>query len=258
MAIRVTCAKCHTRFNVSDKFAGKEGPCPKCKTKIKIPKKEEEVVVHAPSAGGAVDSQGRPIVNPVRRKETVLSTVQMVLIGACIAGFLAAAFVLRSAFAEPAEFPMWLMALAAVLIAPALVYVAYAFLRNQDLDFYIGQELWARVGICSVIYAITWLAMPVAYYAFDNSYEMGSYVIAAVVMLVAGGVTGMFCFDLDYLMGSVHFGLYFGICLVGRWLAGVGWFPTNLPGTSRPKTTTTTELGVELMEAATNLMALLF
>lgn len=259
MAIRVTCPKCHTRFNVSDKFAGKEGPCPKCKSKIKVPAKEEEVVVHAPTASGAVDSQGRPIVDPLRRKETVLSTVQLVLIGACIVGFLAAAFVLRSSFTERADFPMWLMGVAAVLIAPALVYVAYAFLRNQDLAFYVGQELWGRVAICSAIYAITWLAMPLAYYAFDNSYEMGSYVIAAVVMFVAGGVTGMLAFDLDYLMGTVHYGLYFGICLVGRWLAGVGWFPTNLPGTARPKTTTTDLFEPEvLIEAATNFMALLF
>ena len=30
----------HTRFKVSDKFAGQEGPCPKCKAKIKIPAKK--------------------------------------------------------------------------------------------------------------------------------------------------------------------------------------------------------------------------
>ena len=48
MPIRVTCSSCHARFNVSDQFAGKEGPCPKCKTMIKIPDKEEEVVIAVP------------------------------------------------------------------------------------------------------------------------------------------------------------------------------------------------------------------
>src|SRR6476661_3159539 len=30
MAIAVVCPSCHARFQVQDKFAGKEGPCPKC------------------------------------------------------------------------------------------------------------------------------------------------------------------------------------------------------------------------------------
>ncbi|MEC8508925.1 MAG: MJ0042-type zinc finger domain-containing protein, partial [Planctomycetota bacterium] len=34
MSIRVTCPGCHARFNVSDQFAGKSGPCPKCKKTI--------------------------------------------------------------------------------------------------------------------------------------------------------------------------------------------------------------------------------
>ena len=50
----------------------------------------------------------------------------------------------------------------------------------------------------------------------------------------------MFCLDLDYLMGSVHYGLYLGICLLGRAIAGLGWVPTNLQGTFSTTTTTTT------------------
>ena len=256
MAIRVTCNKCHTRFNVSDKFAGKEGPCPKCKTKIKVPTKDEEVVIHAPTGSGPKDTAGRPILSPIKRRETVLSTIQLVLIGASVVAFLAVAFLLRSSFTQE-TFPFWLLGVSAALIAPPLVYAGYAFLRNQELDFFVGQELWGRVAICSVIYAITWLAFPVAYFAFDNSYEIGSYVIAAIVMLVAGGVTGMLCFDLDYFMGSVHYGLYMGICLVGRWLAGLGWFPTNLPGTMPVRTSTPTALigAEEFIEFCTNMLA---
>jgi hypothetical protein len=69
--------------------------------------------------------------------------------------------------------------------------------------------------------------MPLAAFAFNDSYEVGSYVIAGAAMLVIGGVTGMLCLDLDYFMGSVHFGLYMGICLLGRWLAGVGVLPIS-------------------------------
>ena len=239
MAIRVTCNKCHTRFNVSDKFAGQTGPCPKCKTPIKIPDKSEEVVIQAPKSDGPTDSQGRAIVDPIRRKETAISAVQLTIIGACVVGFLAIAFVCQS-MVKKEEFPMWLLAVAAFALAPPLVYGAYTFLRDQELDFFVGQELWARVLICSAIYALTWLAFPLAYFAFDDSYELGSYVIAGIAMLGVGGVTGMLSLDLDYFMGSVHYGLYMGVGLLGRYLAGLGTLPTNIidktipvPGTTQ-------------------------
>lgn len=230
MSIRVTCTKCHTRFNVSDKFAGKEGPCPKCKTVIRVPDKSEEVVIAAPKASGPLDSTGRPVLKPISRKETILSGVQITLIVASIVGFLIAALVLRIMITEPADFPYWLLGLSAFAIAPALVYVAYAFLRNQELAPFLGQELWVRVMICSAIYALAWLAMPLGQYAFDGNYEIGSYVLAGIVMFGLGGVTGMFCFDLDYVMGTVHYGLYLGTCLLGRWIALREILPTNPTG----------------------------
>jgi hypothetical protein len=229
MPIRVTCSKCHTRFNVSDKFAGKEGPCPKCKTKIQVPDKSEEVVIAAPKTGAPVDSKGQSVLKPVRRKETKISTVQLTLIAVSIIAFLAIAFVMQLLITDKTRFPSWLLGLSAFVVAPPLVYVAYAFLREQELDAYLGNELWARVLICSAVYALTWVAMPLAAFAFNDSYEVGSYVLAGVAMLGIGGVTGMLCFDSDYFIGSVHYGLYMGICLLGRWLAGVGLLPTNPP-----------------------------
>jgi DNA-directed RNA polymerase subunit RPC12/RpoP len=201
MPIRVTCNKCHTRFNVSEKFAGKEGPCPKCKTKILVPEKSEEVVIAAPKDAGPVDSKGRSILKPIRRKETRLSGVQITMIVVSIIGFVAASVIMRLMTSDQSEFPLWLMGLAALLIAPPLVFVAYTFLRDQELDPFRGNELWGRVFICSAVYALTWIAMPLAYFAFNDSYEVGSYVVAGVAMLSIGGVTGMFCFDFDYLIG---------------------------------------------------------
>lgn len=48
MPIAVSCSSCKTKFTVSDKFAGKQGPCPKCKAPITIPKLETQPA--APSA----------------------------------------------------------------------------------------------------------------------------------------------------------------------------------------------------------------
>ena len=79
MSIRVTFPGCLKRFNVSEKFAGKKGPCPKCKKTIEIPEKDEEVVIHEAETG-AKDSTGKKLSKQIARKETNLSTVNLVLI----------------------------------------------------------------------------------------------------------------------------------------------------------------------------------
>ncbi|MBM4088396.1 MAG: hypothetical protein FJ276_03050, partial [Planctomycetes bacterium] len=81
---------------MSEKFAGKQGPCPKCQTVITIPKLEEQVVVHAPPAEGtkraAVDQKA---FKPIARKETKVSALMMVAIGAGIMLVLGVALTLR-------------------------------------------------------------------------------------------------------------------------------------------------------------------
>ena len=71
MAIPVTCPGCRTRFQVSDQHAGKSGPCPKCKTTIRVPTKEEEVKIEVPEqfvSGGRTVSGG-VVFKPNARKE---------------------------------------------------------------------------------------------------------------------------------------------------------------------------------------------
>lgn len=225
MAIRVTCPGCHTRFNVSDKFAGKEGPCPKCKKRIKVPAKNEEVVIATPDVGPK-DSKGRSIVKPIKRAETQVSNVQWTIIGVCIVGFLLVSLMLRIMTGGDVEaVPIWLLAAASFLIAPPIVYVAYLMLRDTDLGTFDTAGLRNRVLICSAVYAALWLAMPLGYYAFDNEWELGSWLTATIPMLGIGAAAGMMVFDLEYLLGLVHYGLYLGVCLLGRWIAGIGVLP---------------------------------
>ena len=44
MSIHVICPGCMTQFEVSDRFAGKKGPCPKCGHIIEIPKQNVTIV----------------------------------------------------------------------------------------------------------------------------------------------------------------------------------------------------------------------
>jgi len=94
MAIDVTCASCKTRFQVSDKFAGKQGPCPKCKTIITVPSKKDEVVIHVPESGPK-DSKGQLVLKPIARKETRLTPVNIGIIVGSVIVLLVFALALR-------------------------------------------------------------------------------------------------------------------------------------------------------------------
>lgn len=239
MAIRVTCTQCHTRFDVSEKFAGKEGPCPKCKTKIRVPSLSEEVIIHAPTPSGPRDSKGGYLLKPIRRQETELTGVQIALIVGSIIGCLAAALILRFVIGgDPSKFPFWILIGGAIAAVPPLAYVGYHLLRDQELGTFETSNLRLRVLLCIPIYAALWLAFPIAYIAFNDSYSLGSWLTAVTAMLGLGGLAGMVLFDFDYIFGLIHYGLYLLTCLTGRWLAGLGFMPSEIPSSNRPRTTT--------------------
>ena len=149
-SIRVTCPGCHTRFNVSEKFAGKEGPCPKCKKTITIPAKEEKVVIHEQDKGPK-DSSGKKLSKPIARAETNLSSVHLVLIIGCILLFFVVALMMRFMGLDKGSQNI-LLYVGALIVAIPAAYAAYTFLRNQDAGSFLGKELWARVGVCGLLY----------------------------------------------------------------------------------------------------------
>lgn len=224
MPIRVTCVKCMSRFDVSEKFAGREGPCPKCKTVIKIPEANEQVVVHAPEVSGPSDSKGRPVLKPIRRVETVLSPLQIALIAVVIVGFLIGSLLLRQFYPDPAAIPVWLIPSLLTALAPACVLGAYTFLRDQEMGAFVGRQLWARVAVCAAIYAALWATMLLGQYAFRD-WGLGAWLTSSLVMIAVGSAAATLVLDLDWMMGIVHYGLYFGCSLLLRWAAGVGVFP---------------------------------
>ncbi len=229
MSIRVTCRGCHTRFNVSEKFAGREGPCPKCKKPIKIPAASEEVQVHAPQEFGPKGATGQAVLKPVFRKEAKVSPVQMVLIGATIVGFIAAALLMRGGISEHAQFSSIALLLGAIVLAIPCVYAGYTFLRDSERGALTGQDLWIRVVACAVVYGLSWLCITLA---TDTAGLGGGAGKAAgvVAMFVIGSITAYLTLGIDPIMSILHYGLYFGCCLVLRLGAGFDVLPGPLEG----------------------------
>ena len=252
MSIRVTCNKCHTRFNVSEKFAGKEGPCPKCKAKIRVPMPADEIRIEAPKTKGPTDTEGRAIVDPILRRDTVLSTVQIVLLVAGMIGFLALAFGMRYAVSDWMSTLGWVvLGVGAFLMAVPLIFITYHIIRDNELQPFSGFELWKRIAICSVVFAASWVALPAAAYVFNGQFPEVSWVLASLIMFAAGAVASMGSFEFEWLLGVVHYGLYFAVGIVARVLAGLDALPKTprmAPGEIDPWATSLIESATPLVD----------
>ncbi|MEZ6137896.1 MAG: hypothetical protein R3C53_23660 [Pirellulaceae bacterium] len=241
MPIPVTCPSCFTRFNVSDKFAGKSGPCPKCQKTIKIPEKSEEVVIHAPEDSGPKDSKGQSVLKPLRRKEVSLSMPVLLAAGLGTLVVFGVALGLGVSGDPP---PTVLLALSSIVLAIPIVIVGYWFLHDDELAGYTGQELLVRAGICALGFAASWgvyAFVPAYIKGYDSMAEISGVEMAmfVAIMIAMGTIVSVLSMELEVLQGLMHYMLYFSLTFTLTWLAGTQLAdplsrPSDVGSTPRP------------------------
>lgn len=223
MPITVVCPGCMKRFQVSDRFAGKKGPCPKCQTIIDIPK--EQVVVHAPEefVSGGKTIKGRAILKPISRLNTDFQSSHLTLglVGA-IAVF-AAAFVLGRW--EPGSMPLLrnlIGVFGLIVISFPLVIFGHQLLRDGDaLEQLTGRELYRKSGICAAVYVFLWILFEFLsrYLQADTIFIWVYLVPFALFSIIAVHVL----FDFDLSRGLLHYLVFFIPLIVLRGMMGLGW-----------------------------------
>jgi hypothetical protein len=221
MPISVLCPGCQARFSVSEKFAGKKGPCPKCKQIITVPEvPKDEVKIHVPEefASGGKSAQGRPVLKPIARKETKLKAGTI----AAIAGSALAVFVLAYLLRGVSDTVKGVLIFAGLMfVAPALVIAGYTFLRNDEIEPYRGQSLWARAGLCAVVYAALW-----GVYAILNGYgliggETYYWFFIGPIFIAAGAAASFATLDLDFGSAAMHYCFFLLVTLLLRAALGL-------------------------------------
>jgi hypothetical protein len=225
MPITVVCPSCKTRFNVSDKFAGKQGPCPKCKVVLTVPKLEEQVQIHAPEefASGGKDAKGRPITKPIARTDTKFKPkVAAAIGGVALVVFAVAYFLGDYQFALLSQ-ETWLAALLRFLgllvISPAIVAGAYTFMSDPELEPYKGRDLWKRCGLCSLGYIAIWIGC--WYIPGDLLQEVTIWLFILPPILLVGSAVAFVCLDLDFQSCVFHYSFYLLVTLALLFTAGL-------------------------------------
>jgi len=226
MAIDVTCPSCHTRFQVSDKFAGKSGPCPKCKKTIKVPEKKDEVVIHAPEVTGPKDSKGVAVLKPISRTEVSLKTTQILIIVGSVLGVLILAVVMRLQF-KGGTVPPLITILGSVLLGPPLAFAGYTFMRDDETEPYRGTEVLLRALACGLAYAAIWGAYWLVFaYWFNWKVPTGEpnwQVMAVVVpvMVAIGAFASQASFELELTTGALLYAMYLIATVILRVIMGL-------------------------------------
>ena len=235
MSIPVVCPGCHKGFRVSDKFAGKSGPCPHCKTTITVPAKMAEVKVHAPTAfaDGGRSTTGQLITKPIARKDTRLEPVMTV----AVVGGAVTVLLITWAAGGLIQSNLTVRTIGLLLVSPPLVIGAYAFLRDDELEPHRGTALYLRSAVCALSYVVLWgiysyLAGGAIYsHLAGTSHlagpiltgELWEWLFVVPPFLVTGALVALACLDLDLGSGFFHYAFYVLLTVVLRWAAGMGW-----------------------------------
>ncbi len=227
MAIHVTCPGCHASFKVSDQFAGKEGPCPKCKKTITIPSRDEEVKVHAPEQFGPKGQGGQAVLKPIFREDAKFSPLMAGGIAVGVLGVLVIALMLRFSIEDKSEFPVFILACSAIFLAPPICYGGYMAMRGDDLAPHQGKDLWIRIGACSVAYAALWAVLAVVdSYVFEGEGISTEILFVVIPLMVVGGAgAAVVAFDLEFFNGLFHYGFYLLVTVLLRVIVGIPAFP---------------------------------
>ncbi len=219
MPIVIVCTGCKSRFTVSDQYAGRTGPCPKCKKPITIPKAEQAVVIHEPETSVA-QAKGGPQVpmKPLPRRNIPVAIGRIVLVAAGFAATAAAAWIAGRAFG-PGGPPVAVLGPAALAIGLACVIVGYAMVRDRDLEPFRGSSLLARAAACAAVYAVLWGVR--SFMPAEATSEMYQWVFIGPLFFAAGAVAALASLELDWGPAVIHYSFYVLVTATLRWLAGL-------------------------------------
>ena len=209
MAIDVICTGCHKRFQVSDEFAGRKGPCPGCKTVIEIPKLEDIVVVHERET----TKTGAPTkLNSIRRQGTTVSKLEIIISLAAVTLGLTTAFIGRFTISGASSSPgILIWGIAGSMLGIGTSLLGYIVLRNSELEIVNDRKTILKASGIGILYAVLWRLQIII---TDSALTMEDGIILPGVIVLALALTAIASFlpmvllEFEFGQGLVHTSLF--------------------------------------------------
>ena len=209
MAIDVICTGCHKRFQVSDEFAGRKGPCPGCKTVIEIPKLEDIVVVHERET----TKTGAPTkLNSIRRHGTTVSKLEIIISLAAVTLGLTTAFIGRFTISGASSSPgILIWGIAGSMLGIGTSLLGYIVLRNSELEIVNDRKTILKASGIGILYAVLWRLQIII---TDSALTMEDGIILPGVIVLALALTAIASFlpmvllEFEFAQGLVHTSLF--------------------------------------------------
>ncbi|MBT4694256.1 MAG: hypothetical protein HOB73_13015 [Planctomycetaceae bacterium] len=209
MAIDVICSGCFKRFQVSDQFAGRSGPCPGCKTVITIPALEDQVVieepVHKPGAPGAHTKIGG-----ISRRAGVFQRFEIIVLSSLFGGAAFVAVLSRILQSDPVGVLTpttgTLFTLGLLLVSLGSSLLGYGVLKNSEVESFNRRAAIIRSAITAAIYCFIASAFIAATLLLDHQDSSRVLILAivGVACLAIASFAPMVLFEMEMTQGALH------------------------------------------------------
>jgi len=209
MTIDVICTGCLKRFQVSDQFAGRSGPCPGCKTVISIPTLEDQVVieepVHKPGAPGAHTK-----IDGISRRAGFFQRFEIITLGSLFGTATIVAVLTRILQSEPVGVLTTttgiLFGLGLILLALASSLLGYGVLKESEVEAFDRRSTIIRSAITAAIYCLIASAFVAATLLLDHHDDSRTLILAIVGLacFAIASFAPMVLFEMEMMQGALH------------------------------------------------------
>ena len=232
-----------TQFEVSDRFAGKKGPCPKCGHIIEIPKVNVTIVSPDELVVDGKKVQNPDHVRPIEQKSYSFTASAVIVNLAVLTAVLAVALVFHFVHAPFLAVPVGI-ALVLAVAYPLMKYGYMTFRDPNDLEIFLGGQLGKKSILGAAVLLALWLVYELVLLYMNPGGMALAYLIPVAVFAAFVPVV---IFDMDFsdsLAVAVVF-LLAVILLRGLMFTGDGGWIWQRRDTARPAPAAVSETGAE-------------
>ena len=232
-----------TQFEVSDRFAGKKGPCPKCGHIIEIPKVNVTIVSPDELVVDGKKVQNPDHVRPIEQKSYSFTASAVIVNLAVLTAVLAVALVFHFVHAPFLAVPVGI-ALVLAVAYPLMKYGYMTFRDPNDLEIFLGGQLGKKSILGAAVLLALWLVYELVLLYMNPGGMALAYLIPVAVFAAFVPVV---IFDMDFsdsLAVAVVF-LLAVILLRGLMFTGDGGWIWQRRDTARPAPAAVSETGTE-------------